>query len=181
MRYLSSQWEAINNGRQEWARLLESLSRDSEKPDTISVEECLRDLSDALIPCLKVKRVELDFPQSGDTRAISFQQDVEAVLKEIIVGALSELPDHGDTKTITIEVKTADSRAEVRFRDNLGPMKDVEAINTGHSIISDPEFGREWGLSVAQLVALRSGGELFLESQTDGNVITYFIPLAHHA
>jgi len=181
MRYLLIQREAINNGRQEWARLQESLSRDSEKPDTLSIEGCLRDLSEALMPCLKVKRVELVFPQSGDTRAITFQQDVEAVLKEIIVGALSALPDHGDTKTITIEVKTAGARAEARFSDNLGPMKDVDAINTGRSIISDPEFGREWGLSVAQHVALRSGGELFLESQTDGNVITYFIPLAHHA
>jgi CheY-like chemotaxis protein len=181
MRYLLIQREAINNGRQDWAKLQESLSRDVEKPDTLSVEACLSDLNEILLPCLKVKNVELGLPQSGDTRVITFQQDVQAVLKEIIVGALSELPDHGDLKTITIEINAAGSRAEARFSDNLGLMKGVDAINTGHSIIPDPKFGRMWGLSVVQHVALRSGGELFVESQTDGNVITYHIPLAHHA
>lgn len=181
MRYLQIQREAVNKGRQDWAKLQESLSRDAEKPDTLSVEACLRDLSEILLPCLKVKNVELGLPQSGDTRVITFQQDVQAVLKEIIVGALSELPDHGDLRTITIEIDATDSWAEARFSDGLGPMKDVDAVNAGHSIIPDPEFGRKWGLSVVQHVALRSGGELFVEPQTDGNVITYFIPLAHHA
>ncbi len=181
MRHLLAQREAVDKSRRDWARLRENLFGSMDKIDDLSIEACLRDLSETLLPCLKVKRMELNIQESGDTRVITFQNDVQAVLKEIIAGALSELPDHGATGAITIEINTAGARAEARFRDNLAPMEDVEAINNGYNIIPDPEFGRKWGLSVAQHVALRGGGELFVEPQKNGNIITYFIPLAHHA
>ncbi|MGZ8845797.1 MAG: hypothetical protein ACXW3C_04975, partial [Pyrinomonadaceae bacterium] len=61
------------------------------------------------------------------------------------------------------------------------PEKQVQAINSGQRIIPDANFGRAWGLSVAQHVAMRGGGELKLTSKRGKNIVTYYIPLAEYA
>jgi hypothetical protein len=58
---------------------------------------------------------------------------------------------------------------------------DAQAINGGFAIGPNhgaTRFGRAWGLSVVQHVALRGGGRLIVTPQQQGSQITYVIPLA---
>jgi CheY-like chemotaxis protein len=182
-RHIRMHKEAGSEASKEWVKLQLYLSGSDERPQVEMVEDMLTGIREKLLPCLTIKkaRLLLDPAQSGKAPVLTFQQDVQAVLTEIIVGGLSELPDGGEERTIKITIEENESRIAVRFEDDLGPlsMEDAKAINEGYSAIPDPEFGRKWGLSVAQHIALRGGGALVIASQNNnGNSITYFIPIA---
>lgn|SRR5262245_18675175 len=182
-RHIRIHKEAGSKASKEWVKLQLYLSGGDERLQVEMVEDMLTGIREKLLPCLTIKkaRLLLDPAQSSKAPVLTFQQDVQAVLTEIIVGGLSELPDGGEQRTINITIEKNESRVAVRFEDDLGPlsMEDAKAINEGYSAIPDPEFGRKWGLSVAQHIALRGGGELVIASQNNnGNSITYFIPIA---
>jgi sensor histidine kinase regulating citrate/malate metabolism len=108
------------------------------------------------------------------------------VLREIILGGINELPDQNNLSKdilITVDKIEKDGKAEVRFADNMNPIPDEKEreINSGVSLPPDDGFGRAWGLSVVHQVARRGGGYLRVEPSVQGNVITYFIPLAQNA
>jgi CheY-like chemotaxis protein len=175
--------KAVAQARQDWGGLQAELARGGKTLDVGNVSEMLRDLKESLLPCLVVKRVALDLPDFDEKLVLTFEKDVEVVLREIIVGALNELPDYGEEGQIRISFTIEDTRAKVSFEDDLDPIPEekIEAINEGQRIIPDVKFGRVWGLSVAQHVALRGGGELKVETKRGRNVVTFYIPLADYA
>jgi CheY-like chemotaxis protein len=185
IRQLREHRESVSKARQEWANLQAQLATGDEIPQVEVIEDLLSGINADLLPCLTVKKTNLhfDLSQSGKSPVLTFQQDVRAVLKEIIIGGLSELPNYHGSQIIKVMVETNNTRAVVRFEDELKPIlkADADAINEGYSIVPDPKFGRAWGLSVAQHIALHGGGELIVEPKDHGNIITYRIPLANHA
>jgi CheY-like chemotaxis protein len=173
--------KAVSRGRRDWAGLQAELARGGKNLENGDVGQMLRDVKERLLPCLVVKNVALNLPQSGRMPVVTFERDVEIVLREIIVGMLSELPDYGQGQ-VTISLTAEDTRALVRFEDNLAPIREeqMQAINEGRRILPDAHFGRAWGLSVAQHVALRGGGELVVTTERGKNVVTYHVPLADY-
>ena len=183
MRQLRLHRESTSKAREDWLKRQADLFTDDEVARQESTEELLYRTNETLLPCLTVKRTQLllDLPPSGSSTVLTFQQDVHAVLKEIVLGGLSELPDYGDSHRIEATIVPNDRRAIIRFQDDLEPIpkEDANKINEGYSIVSDPQFGRRWGLSIAQHIALRGGGDLVVEPQARGNIITYRTPLYH--
>lgn len=175
--------KAVTQARKEWAGLQAELARGGHTLETGDLGQMLRDLKESLLPCLVVKKVVFDMSDFAERPVMTFERDVEVVLREILVGLLSELPDYGEDPRIKITVAAADARAEVRFEDDLDPIPEpaMVAINEGKRILPDARFGRAWGLSVAQHVALRGGGELKVKTERGRNVVTYYIPAADHA
>jgi DNA-binding NarL/FixJ family response regulator len=180
--------KSLKEATEEWSALHATIADDAEGPNEVVVEEKLRDIVHEVLPCLTLKRTEAQTPLGGRTRVLSFSDDVGAILREIIVGGVSEVRDRGRRSedsylahTITVTVSERAEKAEVRFEDNLPPVspEDAEKINKGYAVALDKNFGRAWGLSVAQHAALRGGGRLKVGASNGGNVISYFIPIAN--
>lgn len=156
------------------------------KPVAAFIEDILREVVEAISSSLAVKRVEVKIPEDRETLVVSFGGDVRTVLREIILGGISELPDQNHLSKdilITVDKIENDGKAEVRFVDNMAIIAEEKKreINRGGSLPLDDNFGRAWGLSVVNQVARRGVGYLNVESSTQGNVITYYIPLAQNA
>lgn len=183
MRQLRLHRESTAKAREDWLKRQAALFAEEEIAGHESVQSLLRRINQILLPSLTVKRTQLSLapPPDNDATVLTFQQDVQAVLQEILLGGLSELPAYGEPRRVDVTTSADDRRAVVRFQDDLKPIpkEDADKINEGYSIVSDPQFGRRWGLSVAQHIALRGGGELIVEPQPGGNIITYSIPLYH--
>jgi len=180
---LNAHHHAIKTAREDWARRQEELAVGSSDFNVANVSDMLRQIACVLEPALVVKKLVLDIGEAYDKPVHTFENDVEVVIREVIAGALSELSIDGKVRQLSIHFQTEATRAGVVFEDDLQPMreKQMQAINDGQRIIPDAKFGRAWGLSVAQNIALRGGGELKLASKRGKNVITYYIPLAEHA
>jgi CheY-like chemotaxis protein len=172
--------KAIAQARQDWAVLQAELAGGGSSLVVGHVRKMLSDLRESLLPCLLVKKVALVIPDFDDTPVLTFEKDVEMVLREIILGAVAGLPDYGEERQIRIRVITEDARARVSFDDDLDPIPSakMDAVNAGQRIIPDTQFGRVWGLSVVQHTALRGGGELVVKTERGRNVVTYYIPVA---
>lgn len=183
MLQLRAHHKAIEQARHDWAGIQAKLARGGTALDVGYVRQMLLDIKESLLPCLIVKKVALDWPDADEQPVMTFEKDVEVALREIILGALSEAPDYGEERQIKISFATEDTRALIRFEDDLDPIPEelMQAINEGQRILPDAEFGRVWGLSVAQHVALRGGGELVVKTERGRNVVTYYIPLADYA
>jgi response regulator of citrate/malate metabolism len=179
-RCLNSQADAIANTKQEWV-MLNAAFQPSESSQVATVEALLRSIYHQLLPCLVVKNITLDFVDRHSSDVLTFEDDVKAVLQELIAGVAITLPDFS-SKSHTIEIKVINQEGQVKvsFRDyvNRIPAKTAEEINIGSSISPVPRFGREWGLSVMQHIAMHGGGRLHIEPRSDGNIINYFIPTA---
>lgn len=175
-----SQEEEVTKTKQEWI-MLNAPFQPNETSQKAGVEEMVKEIHRKLLPCLIVKNITLDFVGTRASEVLTFENDVRAVLEELIAGAATVLPDFG-TKLHTIEIKVAsqDEQVRVSFRDHLNriPAKTAEEINFGSSISPLPRFSREWGLSVMQHIAMHGGGRLQIEPRSDGNIINYFIPTA---
>jgi CheY-like chemotaxis protein len=187
VRHLLEVQDAIQQAKREWTDIVSSLIGGEEKPRECIVEDALTDLYNKLLPSLALNHVELTGDWQEKTFVRTFRDgvdDVKAVLKEILLGALSEQSTlEAPGGKIDVKVITNDSHAEVQFRDSFTRIdgKAVCSINRGIIIPPGRTFGRAWGLSVAQHLAQRGGGKLKVESDEDSNVITYSIPLADHA
>jgi CheY-like chemotaxis protein len=175
--------KTIAQARQDWAGMQAKLVRGNKTLEVGYVGSMLRDLKESLRSCLAFKKVAFNPPEFDEKPVMTFEKDVEVVLREILVGALSEISDDQKTQHIQVNFTIKDTRAEVSFEDDLDPIpeKEMAAINEGQRIIPDARFGRVWGLSVAQHVALRGGGELIVKTERGRNVVTYCIPLADYA
>lgn len=183
MRQLRLHRESTTKAREEWLKRQAALFADDAVARKESVFALLHRINEILLPSLTVKRAQLflDLSQENSATVLTFQQDVQAVLQEILLGGVSELPAYGEPRKIEVTMIPDDRRAIVQFQDDLKPIpkEDADKINEGYSIVSDPQFGRRWGLSIAQHIALRGGGDLVVTPQTGGNIITYRIPLYH--
>lgn len=179
---LAWQEESVAKAKGEWEALRSSLISPDETPRKKTVESILRSIHESLLPCFIVKRVELEVGGESTSSVLTFEDDVHAVLKEILVGAMTQLQDHGDERqTIEVNVEPEDGQVKVSFSDRLEPISpdDAMKINEGLSIAPRQRFGRVWGLAVVQHVARRGGGHLEVTPHAGGNVVTYFIPSAN--
>lgn len=185
--------ESVNAAKQMWMNLqVPSLPQEeSHRAETIG--PMLFDLEQALLPCLIVKKMKLEILPFGEIKVLTFQNDVRAILKELLSGALSEISDYNSQRRdatqpapdkelpnlIEIEVSAENGQASVKFTDNLQPISiaDAEQINRGSFIVSEKRFSRTWGLTVMQHIAVLGGGRLAVEPLPQGNIITFLIPL----
>lgn len=188
-RLLNKQDAELKAAQENWAALKADLSGGDETRRTEKLEALLDSVHETLTPCLVVKNVKLEkeLYDAGQTRVLSFQDDMRVVIQEIVSGALSILPDFADERHIRVDLQVNSGQAEVKFSDDLPlkqsvPRADAQAINGGFSIGPNHQptrFGRAWGLSVVQHIALRGGGRLIVTPQrAGGNQITYIVPLA---
>lgn len=178
---LNSQNESIMKEKQEWAALNAPLQPEDENSQAVALTTLLREVHHSLLPCLVVKHMIIDLVDDGTTEVLTFEDDVKAVLREIIAGAATKIQDFDHAEhLIEIESASADGQVKVSFRDDLEPitLEDAKQINAGSSISPQRRFDREWGLSVLQHIAMRGGGRLEIEPKSDGNVINYFVPSA---
>lgn len=173
--------------RENWSGLNAELLGSSVVGQRVTLATLLDSIREKLSPCLLVKNMALlqNFSSTDETGVLTFQDDVRVIMQEITAGALSTLRDYGPRYTIEVTVTVSDRQAEIRFVDDLEQTispEDAQAVNKGSVVVPDHEparFGRAWGLSVAQHVALRGGGRLIVKPQPGkGTVITYFAPLA---
>jgi CheY-like chemotaxis protein len=182
---LQGEEEAVARIQKEWTVLQAAVMPQEESSTTETIDALLIDIQQGLRPCLIVKNVELELLAESATEILSFDDDVRAILKEIIVGALVTLQDFSEIKqTISINIGNvignASGQVKVSFADQLKPIspEDAERINEGSNISPSRRFEREWGLSVVQHIAMRGGGRLEVEPQAQGNVVAYFVPSA---
>jgi FixJ family two-component response regulator len=190
---------SVQDAKREWSALPQTRlgEEESEVLGEVVVEDELKKIVADVLPSLTLKHANAETPRSGQTRVLSFAQDVPTILREIIIGGLGEAgeqnrPGQGEPGEwgeaglakdwevrLRVKVSAAAEKAEVRFEDNLSPIDPVaaESINKGLDVALDNSFGRVWGLSVAQHAALRGGGRLVVEPSLEGNVISYFVPL----
>jgi DNA-binding NarL/FixJ family response regulator len=183
MQSLSKHKEAVKTAQRQWRCLQSKLSGGDSELAEVTVETLLEEIQQDLEPCLMIKETKLTLVPNNNTKVQSFQNDVRAVLREVITGALSELSNHGNPHFINVAVNTdnGQERAEVRFQDDLDTISapNANTINDGSNVIDDKSFGRLWGLQVAQQMAMRSGGRLHVQPESErGNVVSCFIPLA---
>jgi DNA-binding NarL/FixJ family response regulator len=181
---LSLQKTAIGEARTAWKNHQDALSDQAEQPTVRRLEAILRRLGSELMPCLSVKwtELEIDIPAQSNTRVVTFQNDVYAVLREVILGGIVQLPDSGAATrfTITLEPETV-THVSLRLEDELEPIsaEAADRINRGEGIVPDGKLGRAWGLSIVQQVALRGGGQLEVTpNKLQGNIICYKIQTA---
>lgn len=171
--------------QKEWSEVFKG---DGERAAPIPLGKLLDKIKDFLLPSLTLKNVKLEVVPSANPHVLTFQDDVRMVLTEIILGGVSRINDHDEDddrnyKKIEVSVRVRKERvAEVIFVDNLPgiPKDGARLINEGGSLAADHDFGRTWGLAIAQHVALRGGGRLKIEPLDGGNRITYSIPLANN-
>ncbi|MDX2032005.1 MAG: response regulator [Blastocatellia bacterium] len=181
LRHLAAMEEAVEQARQEWGALQSSLSNGADASRRCIVEELLEQIGMELMPGLNVKNVWLEFPREQKTPVLSFQDDVRAVLKEVIIGALAGLPDYNKFERLSISVSQVGEYASVRFNGNLFRIDPAVAAKIGRGERQrDENFGQIWGLSVAQYIALRGGGRLQIGSEEAPDSVTYLIPLTRH-
>jgi DNA-binding NarL/FixJ family response regulator len=179
---LLSQKDAVRDAQTAWRSHQEAISDD--RPKIRRLEAVLRRLEKSLMPCLAVKRVNLRFELSaqGKTSIVTFQDDLYAVLREIILGAIGPLPDSETESSITITMESEiDTHVVLLVEDDLEPIsaQSADRINRGTEIVQDVKLGRAWGLSIVQQVALRAGGQLEVKpGKLQGNLITYKIQTA---
>lgn len=184
LRHLIELDKSAKKAKEEWRKIQYPLASGDENQTEPALEGLLKEIEAEALPCLMLKNVELIGSYKGTTRILSFDNDVKVVLSEIILGALSQVPHHHNSRgRIELFVNVREEYAELCLEDNLQPIphSDAESINQGGNAIRKHDFKREWGLSLAQFVAIRGGGRLMIEPKKDrGNITTYRIPLARH-
>lgn len=192
---------SVQDAKREWSALPQARTGEpkDETLNEVVVEDELNRIVADVLPSLTLKHTNAETPHAGQTRVLSFAQDVPTILREIIVGGLGEVGEQGGADSaepreaggsesaegwggrLRVNVRSVAEKAEVRFEDNLRPIDPgaAESINRGLDVALDGNLGRVWGLSVAQHAALRGGGRLVVEPLHEGNVISYFVPLKY--
>lgn len=168
---------AASAAREDMAELQKSFYDPGQESGNASLSAILENLAEDLQPCVAVKCSQLmdEFP------ILCLRNGVQVVLKEILVGGLSENSNSTRTWFADVTVKGENGRAAVCIHDNFSPLEAevADRINKGENILpQETSKLRDWGLSLAQQIALRGGGRLIVEPQENGNLITYLIPLA---
>lgn len=189
-RLLNRQDAGLKAAQENWAALNADLSSGDETPKAEILETLFDAVEEKLAPCALVKNTPIrkDFYGGAQTRILSFPDEVRVVIQEIISGALSVLTDFGMGHKISVGLRLRNGQAELQFSDDIGcdddlarRRADAQAINGGFPLSPNhgtKRFGRAWGLSVVQHIALRGGGRLIVMPQPQGTQITYVIPVA---
>ncbi len=180
-RYIEEQERLVEEAKNEWGALRASLLSSGQSEREEKVETLLREIHRSLLPCFVVKNVALDVVGESGAAVQAFEDNVRAVLKEILVGALNALPDYNAARqTIGVEIGKVNGHVSVSFSDRLDPIpaEDARKINEESNISPLRRFEREWGLSVVQHIARLDAGRLEIKPHAQGNVVTYFIPSA---
>ncbi len=181
VRYLQLLKEQVRKANSDWADQQSALTAGEDSPKTQRLEELLLNLNESLLPCMTVKGINLtiQIPEHSETEVKSFQDDVYAVLREILLGAMNDLPDFDEAHNIKVAIESPKkNHAIVSFDDDFKLISEEAAnsINEGLGIIEDQKLGREWGLSIAQHIAKRGGGQLEVKPQkVQGNIIKYTV------
>jgi DNA-binding NarL/FixJ family response regulator len=192
---------SVQDAKAEWGALPQARFGDEEDGvlKEVVVEDELNKIVADVLPSLTLKHANAETPSEGQTRVLSFAQDVPTILREIIIGGLGEVGEQSGPGLaepgrpggsglpedwniwMNVKVSAEAEKAEVRFEDNLRPIDlgAAESINKGLDVALDNSLGRVWGLSVAQHAALRGGGRLVVEPTQEGNVISFFVPLKY--
>jgi CheY-like chemotaxis protein len=187
MRLLSSQDADLKAALDNWAGLNADLLGCAAEGRSMTLGALFDSVIVKLSPCLLVKNTELRkaLSGSGEAALLSFQEDVRVIVQEVMAGGLSELHDYGPPRELEVTAAVNDGQVEVHFADDFDAIlpEEAQAINRGSVVGPDHapvQFGRAWGLSVAQHIALRGGGRLIVKPRQGGrgNVVTYFAPLA---
>jgi hypothetical protein len=173
---------SLKSGRGDWAEMQSSLGLGRlASPKPLKVQDIIDDIRERLSPCRIFK--EADFQDSGveDETIISFGNEVNAILSEMILGGLADLESHPEGYVLRLSSQAEGNWVEVTLRDNLTSLspEEVARINDGVGVPLGEHFGRAWGLSVMQHVAVQGGGRLTVETIGGGNTIRYRIPRAH--
>lgn len=175
--------EAIRKAIEAWKEIQEPFKiADESSPHGVIVEQEVARQAEKLRPCVNIR---LDTPAERETRILSFRDkfrdNAEVVIREILVGGLSEETDFSKSLEIAVEVsEDGMGMAQIHFRDNFNSIRADLATGITNSDNIPPGDGqwRAWGLSVVQHIALRGGGRLIVEPQENGNLITYRVTLA---
>ncbi|MEP7337123.1 MAG: response regulator [Acidobacteriota bacterium] len=176
LKHLDEIGNAIEDARTALGTLRKGFGEDESLSEEIVIEREVQKLAEDLQPCVTVSLLPAS---SGETRVLSVHDNVQTVLKEILVGGLSEAANSTRTWRAEVEASSNDGLAAIRIRDDFAPIdaKAAARINEGEHIPPEGSCSRPWGLSLAQHIALRGGGRLIVEPQDAGNLITYLIPL----
>jgi CheY-like chemotaxis protein len=173
---------SLSNGRDEWSSLGKSVGLcPGAAPEKIVIRTLFQTLETSLQACLTAKRTMI--APEGDFlgfEVLSFDGDVRAILTEMILGAVADLPDFGDREyTLAVSVEVQRDSIDLVLLDELDPILSEEARKINDGMALKPErFSRAWGLSVMQYAALRGGGRLTVTPREQGNETRYRIPLA---
>jgi hypothetical protein len=122
----------------------------------------------------------------NDAVVISFNGEVEAVLSEMIFGALKDYRGSWNEAVLELSGEVDEAEGEwvkIKLKDHLRSLSsyDATAINAGIGVYSGKRFSRAWGLFVMQHVALQGGGRLTVQTSGGENTIVYGIPQALNA
>lgn len=185
--HLNSFRDSTEKSKVKWRELQASLVSDAEFAGREILEDILKGIHQALLPCLIVKNVTLDCTVESNVEVVTFGGAVKSILQELIRGVVATLPDYnGPTSVLEIKVKKEPGYVKVVFKDTLRPISAAHAkeINKGTLSSGLPlwfqsqSVDRVWGLSVMQHLAIRGAGRLEIKPLASGNIITYFIPAA---
>jgi len=181
---------SLKEGRHDWSNLQTSLHLDFlAEPERAKLSEIIERLEEKFEPFWKGKGAQL-WTRKVDSKVkdavvVSFNGEVEAVLSEMIFGALVDY--RGSWEEVVLEVSGEVDEAEgewvkIKLEDHLGSLSDDEtAINAGIGVYSGKRFSRAWGLFVMQHVAMQGGGRLTVQTSGGKNTIVYGIPQALNA
>jgi CheY-like chemotaxis protein len=174
---------SLQSGRQNWAQLRMSLGlSDLASPQQVDVHTIMKDLEDEFSSCLFAKNATLDIEQAQSVTIVSFNSGAKAILSEMVLGALADVPDASDKAAeLIVSNRVEGDWVNVVLHDNLTPLSHDDASRIDDGIHCGPLFSRAWGLSVMQQVALSGGGRLMAGTNLEGNEIKYRIPHARNA
>ncbi len=173
----------IGRARDEWMEIQEPFQIAGDAPSGLVIEEEIKRFAEELRPCVAIK---LEPPADRDTRILSFKDafrnNASLIIREILTGGLSAMKetDLSTMPEIAVKIEKKAGMVDISFRDGFSPIPASQAKQITKGEIIPPRDGqwRAWGLSIAQSVALRSGGRLIVEPLEDGNLITYRATLA---
>src|SRR5262249_36420302 len=106
---LAAMEEAVSSARKEWKELQRPFKIAEELPCGVIVEEEVKRLAENLHPCIYVR---LETSSERATRILSFRDEfngnAEVVIREILVGGLSDETDQTKSLEVSVEVESGD-------------------------------------------------------------------------
>lgn len=186
VRHLIALDQAAKDAKQGWFQLQSSIRDGDKRSASCDLRRLMREITARTMPCLMLKNAEASQGEGHEINVLSYKDDVSVVLTEVLLGALATIPQPATKRSmmsISIKKHENEKHAEVTLLDQLEKLSEDELrlVNDGKFVedaIQEKKFGRLWGLSIAQYVAMRGGGRLTVSSDSRGNLIKYKIPLS---
>jgi CheY-like chemotaxis protein len=131
------------------------------------------------------KRVELVMGNFDGIRVRAFKSDFVTIIREITLGTIADIREPAPNEdarrvSISLESKPASGPVEVLWSDNFRnyDAREANAINSNWILKADERFGRSWGLSIAQHIAVRSEWSISIDvnSPTSGTKVKFIVP-----